>query len=195
MDSFEFLSVLISVVVGLGMANLLNGIGRLIHLHGQVRISLAHLIWTLGIFLYMIVYWWTVVFGWQAWENWNILIFLFVLGYGVVLFLLSVVLYPNDMPESWDPSDRFIAMRRWFFGFFLLLVAFEFCDSYLKSHVDDFALPYLLMLGSWAAVACWGWVSDNRKVHNGIALFQVGTMVLWVGYQLRDLEWSSTPGL
>ena len=89
MSSFEFLSVLISVVVGLAIANMLNGIGRLIYRFKELKMSASFAAWTVFLFLYLVIYWWTVVFGWQEWQNWNLLIFLFVLTYGVVLFLLS----------------------------------------------------------------------------------------------------------
>lgn len=190
MSSFEFLSVLISVVVGLGIANILNGIGRLLHRHKDVRVSVTFAAWTLFLFLYMVIYWWTVVFGWQNWQNWNLVIFMFILTYGIVLFLLSVILYPADMPSDWDPHDRFIDMRRWFFGLFILLIFIEFLDSYLKDHLSGFSTPYLLMLGLWLACGVAGFISKNRRVHAIASVSALASQNLWVLYQLRDLEWS-----
>ena len=149
MSSFEFLSVLISVVVGLGIANILNGVGRLIHRSGEVKVSATFVAWALFLFLYMIVYWWTIVFGWRDWQNWNLLIFIFVLTYGVLLFLLSVILIPHDMPDDWDPHADFIRMRRWFFGVFIVLVVVEFTDSALKNHLDEFSMSYKLQMAFW----------------------------------------------
>lgn len=189
MSSFEFLSVFISVVVGLGMANLLTGIGRLLHRHKQVRLSAAMLIWTAYVFMFMVIYWWTVVFGWQEWQNWNIVLFLFVLSYGVVLFLMSAILYPIDGPDTWDMHEHFMSMRHWFFGSFIILVLIEIVDTTLKDHLDDFSIPYFIMIATWLINAVIGWVSTNRRTQTIIAAYQLVSVVAWVTYQLRDLEW------
>jgi len=189
-SSFEFLSVLISVVVGLGIANLLTGVGRLLQRHRDIRVSVAFTTWTLFVFFFHVIYWWTVVFGWQEWQNWNLLVFLFVLTYGILLFLLSVILFPVDMPASWDPHAHFIDLRRWFFGIFTGLIVVEGLDSLLKSHLEQFSLPYYMLLGLWLVCALTGWFSENRRTHALIALTVLLSMVAWVSYQLRDLEWS-----
>jgi len=190
-NTFEFLSVLLSVVVGLGIANLLNGLGQVLHKHRGMRLSVAHLAWTAFVFFFMVIYWWTVVYGWKDWQHWNILLFLFLLLYGVQLFLLSVILYPRELSTTRDFDDSFIAMRRWFFGMLLFLIVTEIGDSYMKSHLDDFALPYMLLLGSWVAGSIVGWRSENRRVQASIAVYALVTLLCWVGYQLRDLEWST----
>jgi len=190
MSSFEFLSVLLSVVVGLGMANMLTGVGRLLHMRRSIRFSVAHLMWSLFVFVMMVVFWWTVVFGYRDWEDWNILLFVFILMYGMFLFLLSAILYPTEIPQSWDLFEHFIDMRRWFFGVYILWLLSEFTDSYLKDHLGDFALPYALLVGSWCITVLWGWISTNRKIHTFIATYQLISLLIWIGYQLEDLEWS-----
>jgi hypothetical protein len=190
MDSFEFLSVLISVVVGLGVANILTGIGRLLHRHREVQVSATFIMWSLYLFNYMVIYWWTVVYGWQEWQNWNLLIFMFILVYGILLYLLAVILYPTDMAPSWDPHSSFIDMRRWFFGIFIALVFIEALDSILKDHVDDFSTPYYLLLGLWLSGGVLGWVSSDRRTHTAISACILASQIGWVAYQLRDLTWS-----
>jgi len=190
MSSFEFLSVLISVVVGLGMANMLTGVGKMLHRGNSIRVSLAFVVWAIFVFHYLIIYWWTVVFGWQDWENWNLLIFIFILTYGILLYLLSIILFPTNMPETWDPHESFMAMRHWFFGLFLVVVVVEGLDSKLKSHLAEFSTPYFLLLGLWFAGGLVGLTSDNRRLHNIVAVSLLISQITWVAYQLRDLEWS-----
>ena len=189
MSSFEFLSVLISVVVGLGIANILTGLGRILHRHKVIRVSVAFVSWTLFLSLYMVIYWWNIVFGWQEWQNWNLLVFLFVLTYGVLLFLLSVILFPTDMPASWDPHSHFIDMRKWFFGLFIILIVVEFLDSYIKNHLEDFSVPYFLIIGLWLVGGVVGWNSVNRRTHTIVAVSVYVSQVSWVIYHLRDLDW------
>ena len=190
MSSFEFLSVLISVVVGLGIANILTGIGRLIHRETEIQLSAHFVAWTLFVSFYMIVYWGTVVFGWQALQSWNLVLFMFVLTYGLVLYLLSVILFPTDMGETWEPGTHIIRKRHWFYGVFLALVVIEFLDSYLKSHLDDFSLPYYVLMTVWACAGLLAWSSRKKRVHDVAAVIVLVSQVAWVSYQLSDLEWS-----
>jgi len=190
MSSFEFLSVLISVVVGLGIANILTGIGRLIHREAEIQLSANFVAWTLFVSFYMIVYWWTVVFGWQELQNWNLVLFMFVLTYGLILYLLSVMLFPTDMPETWEPGTHIIRKRHWFYGVFLALVVTEFLDTYLKGHLDDFSLPYYVLMTVWACAGLLALASRKKRVHDVAGVIVLVSQVAWVSYQLSDLEWS-----
>jgi hypothetical protein len=190
LSAFEFLSVLISVVVGLGIAHLLTGIGRFLHRRGETRLSGIHLAWTLWVFVFMVVYWWTVVYGYQDWQNWNIVIFLFILAYGVLLFLLCVILYPTDVPQSWSTYEHFMAMRRWFFGIFVLTMLMELGDTFAKGHFDDLGTLYVLLIGSWIAFSILGWISSNRRTQAFIVVYGLITLLAWIAYRLRDLDWS-----
>ena len=63
MSEFEFLAVLISIVMGLGVTNLLAGVGRTIHRRKQVRPDAVHTLWTATAFLvlirpYLLIYVW-----------------------------------------------------------------------------------------------------------------------------------------
>jgi hypothetical protein len=129
------------------------------------------------------------VFGWQEWQNWNLLIFLFVLIYGVVLFLLSVVLFPAELPAFWDPGEHLIEMRRWFFSIFAVLIVVEVMDSWLKDHLVQFSIPYFALITTWSIAAVVGWSSRNRTVHAFFAVTALIAQVTWAAYQLADLEW------
>ena len=190
MSSFEFLSVLISVVVGLGIANILTGIGRLIHRETAIRLSPNFVAWTLFVSFYMIVYWWTVVFGWQELQDWNLVMFMFVLTYGLILYLLSVILFPTDMPDAWEPASHVILKRHWFYGVFLALVVIELLDTYLKGHLADFSVPYFALMSAWAGGGILAWSSRKARVHDIFAVIVLASQVAWVSYQLSDLEWS-----
>ena len=58
MTSYEYLSTLLSIIIGLGITHLLVGIGRIINNPKGVKPYWIHLVWTLAIFIYLIQYWW-----------------------------------------------------------------------------------------------------------------------------------------
>ena len=190
MSSFEFLSVLISVVLGLGLANMFTGLASLVHRRSSVSFSWAHAGWSVHLFSMMVVYWWTVVFGWKDFQDWNVLVFFFILLYGFVLFMKSSLLYPSDVPAEWDLGEHFSEIRRWYFAFYLAWVVLELIDTWLKGHFDDLSWPYFFVIGSGVATVLWAWVSPRRWVHDVVGVFQAVVLVSWILYGLRDLEWA-----
>jgi len=50
MSEFEYLAVLVSLVLGLGITHLLTGVGRMIHRRDEFRVDAAHLLWTGAVF-------------------------------------------------------------------------------------------------------------------------------------------------
>ena len=51
MSEFEYVAVLVSLVLGLGIANILSGLGRIIIRRHDYSIDLVHLVWSLALFL------------------------------------------------------------------------------------------------------------------------------------------------
>jgi hypothetical protein len=57
MSTFEYLSVLLSIIVGVGITHMIMGLGRLFsHTSGR-KIYWVHVLWTINIALYLVVYW------------------------------------------------------------------------------------------------------------------------------------------
>lgn len=53
MSSFEFITVLYAVIVGLAIAHLLTGLGRAIHHRASAPLWWVHMGWTIAIFFYI----------------------------------------------------------------------------------------------------------------------------------------------
>ena len=58
MDAFEYISVLTSIILGLGMAQLLLGVSRIIQDPEHVKPYWVHLSWVLTMFIYSVFWWW-----------------------------------------------------------------------------------------------------------------------------------------
>ncbi len=58
MTDFEFLSVLISIVIGLGLTHLLSGMGRAFYFRHTNKMDSAHLAWSIAIFMVLVLNWW-----------------------------------------------------------------------------------------------------------------------------------------
>ena len=61
MSDFEYLSVLIAIIVGIGFAHLLLSIGRILGEAKALNITLVHLIWTGNILVMLVGFWWWAI--------------------------------------------------------------------------------------------------------------------------------------
>jgi hypothetical protein len=134
---FEYLSVLVSIIVGLGLSHLLATAARLIQHRTEVRLFGPTLIWMALLFVLQVQIWWAA-FEWQASGTWNFFSFLLFLGLPIGAYLLSVLLVPDlEDPEEVDLRTSYFANRRWFYGLLLLLPIISLLHEHLHGgHVQ-----------------------------------------------------------
>ena len=53
MGAFEYLSVLISIILALGMTRVLAGVGEMLQARSRRRVYWVHAIWIINVFLYL----------------------------------------------------------------------------------------------------------------------------------------------
>lgn len=93
MSAFEYVTVLISIILGLGITQILTGIADLIHKSDRVKIYWPHILWILFVLILHIQEWW-VTYELKNYQPWRLPTFLFVMAYPVNLFVLARMLFP-----------------------------------------------------------------------------------------------------
>lgn len=112
----EYLSVLVSIVVGLGISHLLSGVGKLIVARRRVRMYFPTLTAVLLVFLGHIQFWWGNL-GYGSEVESNYFAFLIFLANPVMLYLLAVLVLPDfDTPGELSLRDHYYENRVWFYG-------------------------------------------------------------------------------
>ncbi|MEM9400924.1 MAG: hypothetical protein AAGA44_00410 [Pseudomonadota bacterium] len=166
MEIFEYLGVLISVIMGLGITHLATGATKLIQHREQVRQYLPHALWTVNILLYILLVWWGM-FWWSDHVDWYAYEYLFITLYAIVLFFLASMLYPWDMKEDIDVRAYFDKNRRWFFGALFIAWCLDIPETLAKSNEELRPAPqeYFLFVGLQLSIATVGLVTRNRTVH------------------------------
>jgi len=137
MQMFEYVIVLISIVIGLAVTHLMQGIAGLIQNPKRVRIWWVHLVWVAYMIL-SIVFWWWWEFNLQHIRVWTFPIYLFVILYAFYLYLISAVLFPSRLEGFEGYKDYFLARRRWFFGLLIGWSGIDIIDTWMKG-ADYFA--------------------------------------------------------
>lgn len=117
---FEHISVLISIVLGLGLTQLLMGVHRLVQARERVKLYWLSLVWVALIFVAQVEWWWAS-YALRDETAWNFFYFLFVLSSPVSLYLAAAFVLPEIEPgEQYDLRAHYYRSRGWFFAFVAL---------------------------------------------------------------------------
>lgn len=182
-EAFPHIRIVMGMVVGLGVTRLLAGVARIIQHPGQYRLYPVHLAWTASVLLMLVHYWWWE-FGLFGVRDWTFGVYLFIIGYAVLLFLLAALLYPDSMLDYSSYEDFFLSRRRWFFGVMAVTYVFDVVDTLIKGqeHFARFGSEYLVRTPVFVALCIAAAKTGNRTFH---AVFVTLTLVYQVSWILR----------
>ena len=172
MTFFEYLAVLLSIVIGLGLTHILRGATRLIQHPGRYKLYWVHLVWAFNSFVGLIFFWWWE-FSLVRMEQWTFALYLFVVFYAVLYYVMCALLFPSDL-EGYDGfQDYFMSCRRWFFGVLALAYLADIADTLLKgrAHLEGLGWEYSFSVGLGFALCLVA-----IKTRNLIFLFIVGIL-------------------
>lgn len=98
MDRFSFVMVLLSIIVGLGVAELLTNVARQIRNRARVRPYWLHSVLVALVFIALLQQWWE---SWQqrGVETWTFPILLLMLGAPIGFYIISHLLYPEEIDD------------------------------------------------------------------------------------------------
>ena len=188
MEIFDYVMIVISLIVGLGLAQLLSGIGELALGkaigHDPAKPYWIHLLWVAYVFLYLIFFWW-FQFNLQRVETWSFPLFSLEVCYAVLIFLLCFVLFPGSKRRISDYKTYFFAARKWFFGLLITVFLVDFVDTAIKgrSYLVDLGLEWALGKVLMIAFLTYAIVTTNKRFH---AWFVVLVLMLQVFFILRS---------
>lgn len=177
MDDFSYLSVLVSIVLGLGITNLLTGLATLVRRRARIKPWWPTPVWIVTLFLIHVQTWWAM-FGMRRIDRWNFGAFLVVLMQPVLLFVMTALIVPKSSESVIDMRADYFRESRWFFAVLILTLA----DSLSKDLVLGGRLPEAPNLAAhfaFVAVAVIGMAWKSDGVHKVLA---PAALALLVGY-------------
>lgn len=177
MSAFEYVTVLIAIVLSLGIAQILTGVASMIKKSHKVIYYWPHLLWVLFILLLHIQEWW-IMYELKAHHPWRLPFFLFIMIYPVNLFLLARLLFPDKF------SGKIIDLKKYYYKnfrkLFLLLALSAFVSILYNLFVLDLSLPdqvlQALLMVVVAIVASRN--ISNEWIHKAISWVIIGILVL-----------------
>jgi hypothetical protein len=124
-ETFNYLSVLLSIVLGLAIAQVLQGLRGLILARVKVKLYLPTMIWV-GIALLIAVQAWWASFGLHLRANWTFLTFIVIVLQAISIYMVAALVLPDVTGEEIvDLRDHYFAHRSWFFSALFASILFS----------------------------------------------------------------------
>ena len=187
LDRFNYLAVLISIILGLGITQLLTGLGRIVHARRRVTMYAPTVAWIIILLVLHVQMWWAM-FGLRRHDDWRFVEFLLVLMQPSLLYLMSALLLPTIPDEGRvDLRENYFEQSRWFYGLVLLTLIV----SVVKDVVLDGVLPEPANLGAhvvFFVIGAIALVSKRPKLHAWLVPLNVamfGAYILLLFSRLR----------
>lgn len=137
MTPFEYLSVLLSIILGLAIAQILHGYRGLLLARARVQPHWPPLIWSGAVLLFATQSWWAS-FGLEGRASWSFAAFAIILLQMALVYMLAALILPDiDPGEPIDLAAHYDAERVPFFGCLLAVVVV----SLIKDVMLDGVLP------------------------------------------------------
>ena len=177
MSSFEFISILMSIVIGLGVTNLLAGLGRAFYRRRETPMDETHIVLTAGTLLLLILQWW-VTFKWNTETHWSFDRYLALIIWAVSMYLLTVFLYPPDLSEAEEHQARFERNRSGFYSSFIVMCLLDIVQAAI--HGDLFhPVWYLPYASHYALLGAGGLCARRRGYDRFFAWYLLITLLIW----------------
>ena len=189
MDAFSYLSVLISIILGLAVTQVLQGFRGLMLARAHVRAYMPALVWAVLTLVIAAEEWWSM-YGLRVrpTSHWTFPDFAFVLLQTVPVYLLAGLALPDvDGERGVDLREHYYAHHRWFFSLLVLLILI----SIVRVRVFIGAWPVPLDLGFQAffavgsAFAAWTRREWYHKLLAPVAAISIATYIVMLFAHLQ----------
>ena len=158
MEKLSYLATFISLIYGLGVANLLAHLASLIKRGREADWYWIHTLWCIYLLLLMASMWWTLQ-SWDEVPRIGYLSYLSLLLSPSILFIASDVLFPERSQQgNIDLRTHFLAVKNRLFLLMLALMAADLLDSTLKGwhHLVELGPVYAATQAYWLGASILG---------------------------------------
>ncbi|MDX1404991.1 MAG: hypothetical protein R3192_10645 [Woeseiaceae bacterium] len=177
MSDFEFLSVLVSIVIGFGLTHLLGGLGRAYFFRDANKMDAVHVGWTITVFFVLILNWWIFLL-WRDFDAWTFTSFFMIILWTTSMYVMALALYPPGRSGNVDYRILFERNRSWFYASLAIMCLLDLWVTYTRDH-GVIERNYLAFVGHYAVIAATG-IFVKKRLYDLVASWYLAiTMALW----------------
>ena len=180
MDAFSYLSVLLSIIIGLGITQVLQGYRGLLLSRSRVRLYTPTLIWSVLLLVFSCQLWWAS-FGLAGRSEWDFATFSIILLQTILLYMMCAIVLPDVPPtDELNLRDHYYREVTPFFTISLAMLA----TSTAKDWMLNGELPGTLNLCFhllFAAMSVTALATRRPRAHEAMSLAMIGLIAAYVG--------------
>lgn len=178
MTKFDFISVLVSIVFGLGLTHICGGAFQLAY---RRRLGTTSLLLAGFTFVVIVLNWW-MFFGWHTRTEWTFEAMLVLVAWALSFYAMAFALFPGGLDSDVESEVRYR-------GFALAFLATLAIDVVQTALLGTLFRPwyYLPFVGQNAACAVVIHRVTSRPVRRAVAWWLLLTIVLWSLFVRRHL--------
>jgi hypothetical protein len=179
MDEYSYLSVLLSVILGLAVTQILQGFRALLLSRTRVRIYWPVIAWAILLLLVCFQHWWSM-FGLRNRHDWTFQQFTLVLLNVVFIYMMAGLVFPDFFGEAIvDLKESFYGNRGWFFSLAFVTIVVSLC----KMVALDGRLPNTMNLvfhAVFGAAFFVGALTARERYHKTLVVIGGALFVLYI---------------
>jgi hypothetical protein len=178
MDEFGYLSVFLSIIIGLAVTEILQGLRRRMISEAEVKMYWPTKLW-IGTLLLVCTQTWWAMFGLRERHDWEFGQFMVLLGQAILLYLLCGIVLPEISGTApVDVRAHYFRQRTRFFTLLIAATVVSICRDVVLNHVlpDQRNLVFHII---FIGIGIAGLVIASEWFHKVIAAF---TAVVFVYY-------------
>ena len=183
MEPFEYFVVLSSIILGLGMAQILMGFSDMIANYQKITFSFPQMIYAVVIFIIHLQDWWYSYQYSVLIKEWTFMKSLFMLSFHVVLFLQARVLFPTGSRSQDIDMVRYFH-ENWKLLYYLgsITVVISILQNvFISGHSLIEAAPLSLF-----ALTYWGLIFLDIKSETVHLKFVTILLIIFIFYTVVD---------
>ena len=173
MSQFEYIMVMVSLILALAVAQALRGLSEVVISEKRFW---PHTVW-IAYFVALIIQVWWAYWDYSSVEEWRFTTYLFVLLNPIILFACVHLLVPAYRSKDTDWREHLSSVRLWVYGLGIVIAGLSMFSNVV--YFDSPLLhPYRVFQGLIAAFCLVGIFAKNEKVQNTIPYLLLLTLVI-----------------
>ena len=172
MDHFEYVMVIVSIILGLSLTQVLRGLSKLAR---SAQPSVIVVLWAFLLFLLHLQVWWAF-WDLNQVKLWTQFYFVFVALIPCTLFGMTELLMPLASKPDTRWEDHFLSIRLWFFRLFLFFIVVAILETWLILKVP-LTHPYRGIQTFMFGLGALGLLTTNLRIHRWIVVAVIVCMI------------------
>ena len=186
-DAFSYLSVLLSIILGLAITQVLQGYRALLLSSASVRLYAPTILWS-GLLLVFSAQLWWASFGLADQRDWTFAKFAIILLQTILLYMMSAIVLPDvRRGEAIDLKAHYYREVAPFFVTSLLMLAVSVTKDWMLQHQLPEATN-LAFHAVFAGVSIAALAIRRPRVHEAIAIAMVAFVIAYIAILFARLS-------